>query len=44
MRNGTYFWNNGDRYEGELCDGKLNGSGTKFYASGEKYVGGKFSS
>ena len=26
---GKYFWNNGDRYEGEFKDGKRHGQGKK---------------
>jgi len=26
---GKYFWNNGDRYEGEWKDGKYHGEGKK---------------
>jgi hypothetical protein len=36
---GTHIYRNGDRYEGELLDGKKNGKGTYFYKNGDRYVG-----
>ena len=45
---GVRNYNNGDKYEGEFSNRKLNGRGTYTYANGDKYVGefvdGKFTS
>ncbi len=32
---GTYYWNNGDRYEGEWRDGQANGKGTYCWGNGQ---------
>ena len=34
-----YFWDNGDKYEGDYKDNKKHGFGSYFYANGEKYEG-----
>ncbi|CAF4567542.1 unnamed protein product, partial [Didymodactylos carnosus] len=36
---GTMTWNNGDRYDGEWKDGKINGHGIKVWKNGAKYEG-----
>jgi hypothetical protein len=36
---GAYFWDNGDRYEGEFVDGICHGDGTFTYASGRTITG-----
>ena len=36
---GTYYWTNGGRYEGEWKDRKRHGQGTHFYANGDRYKG-----
>ena len=36
---GTYYWNDGSRYEGEYKNDKRNGYGTYTFPSGAKYVG-----
>ena len=33
---GKFFFNNGDRYEGEFKNDKLNGKGTFYYKDGKK--------
>ena len=35
----TYFWRNGDKYEGDWIDGKKNGKGTLTFSDGDKYEG-----
>ena len=37
---GTYFCNNGDKYEGNFEENKAEGSGTYTYNDGNKYEGG----
>ena len=37
---GTITWPSGQKYVGELKDGKINGQGTFTWPSGQKYVGG----
>ena len=37
--NGSYFYDNGDRYEGEFLDGKRHGSGRYFFSDGNSYSG-----
>ena len=43
---GTYAFGNGDKYVGDVREGKQNGRGTYTFANGNKYVGefkgGKF--
>jgi hypothetical protein len=36
---GTITWDDGDKYVGEIKDGKYNGQGTYTYANGNEYVG-----
>ena len=36
---GIHIYRNGDRYEGDLVEGKKNGKGTYFYKNGDRYVG-----
>jgi len=36
---GTYFWNTGDKYEGQWVNGKRHGQGTMTYANGDIYIG-----
>ncbi len=36
---GTYYFANGDRYEGEWKDGKRDGQGTYYFANGNRYEG-----
>jgi len=36
---GTYTWANGNKYVGEMKNGKYDGNGTMTLASGDKYVG-----
>ncbi|MDR0558795.1 MAG: PDZ domain-containing protein [Prevotellaceae bacterium] len=36
---GTYFWNNGDKYEGQWLNGSRNGEGVFYWANGDKYEG-----
>ena len=36
---GTYIYNNGDKYVGEFKDDLFNGQGTFTWANGDKYVG-----
>ena len=37
--NGTYYYSNGDRYEGEFKDGKRHGKGSVYYVDGQRYEG-----
>ena len=37
---GTFTFNDGDKYVGEYKDGQQHGQGTYTYANGDKYVGG----
>ena len=37
---GTYYWNNGERYEGDWVHGKITGKGTYYYSNGQRYEGG----
>jgi len=39
VRQVTFLWTNGNRYEGEFANGKRNGHGTMTFANGEKYEG-----
>ena len=36
---GTYYWNDGDKYEGNWIHGERTGKGTYYYSDGDKYVG-----
>jgi len=36
---GTYYYNDGNRYEGEWKDGIKNGKGTYYFKSGDRYEG-----
>lgn len=36
---GTFVWDNGDKYVGRFAYRKFSGQGTYYYASGAKYVG-----
>ena len=36
---GVFYWNNGNRYEGEWANGHLTGKGTYYWACGDKYEG-----
>ena len=36
---GTYIWANGETYEGQCLNERLNGQGTLFMANGDRYVG-----
>ncbi len=36
---GTYIWNNGDKYTGDWTDGAITGYGTYIFANGDKYSG-----
>ena len=36
---GKYFYNNGDRYEGEFKGGIREGNGKLFYGNGDRYEG-----
>ena len=36
---GTYYFANGDRYEGDIDGSELTGKGAYFYSSGLKYEG-----
>ena len=36
---GTYFYTNGDKYIGQLKDGKKHGKGTYYYEDGDRYEG-----
>ncbi len=36
---GTFVWDNGDKYVGSFAYRKFSGKGTYYYASGAKYVG-----
>jgi hypothetical protein len=36
---GTYIWDNGDKYVGEWKNNKMNGQGTFTWASGDMYTG-----
>ena len=36
---GTFVWDNGDKYVGQFAYRKFSGTGTYYYASGAKYVG-----
>jgi len=37
---GAYIWPNGDKYEGEWKDGKMDGQGTFIFPIGEEHKGG----
>ena len=37
---GTYYYKNGEKYEGEYKDAKKHGQGTYYYNNGNKYEGG----
>ena len=37
--NGIYIFSNGERYEGELLEGKKEGLGSFFYNDGNVYEG-----
>ena len=34
-----YIWPCGDRYEGEMREGVINGFGTWYFRNGNKYIG-----
>ena len=36
---GTFVWDNGDKYVGSFAYRKFSGKGTYYYASGAKYIG-----
>jgi hypothetical protein len=36
---GKFFWNNGDKFEGQYKGDLINGKGTYYYLNGDKYVG-----
>ena len=36
---GTFFWNDGDRYEGGWLNGEMHGYGVMYYANGDRYEG-----
>jgi hypothetical protein len=36
---GTYFWKDGQRFNGEFKEGKINGQGTLTYINGDSYEG-----
>ena len=36
---GTYYWNDGERYEGEWVDSKITGYGTYYWNDGDRYEG-----
>ena len=36
---GIYYYNDGDRYEGEHKNGKAEGKGIYYYHNGERYEG-----
>ncbi len=37
--NGIFFYNNGERYEGEYKNGAADGRGIYYYLNGDKYDG-----
>lgn len=39
---GTYLWENGQKYEGEWKDGKMDGTGTLYLENGEIYHNGQW--
>lgn len=36
---GVFYYSTGDRYEGQLVDGRAKGKGTWYYANGDRHVG-----
>jgi hypothetical protein len=38
-RKGVFYFQNGDKYDGEWRHGQKNGNGTLYYNNGEKYIG-----
>ena len=39
MGKGIYYWNNGNKNEGDFYNGEINGKGIKYYNNGDKYDG-----
>ena len=36
---GVYYYNNGDKYEGDFNEGQAEGKGKYFYKNGDRYEG-----
>ena len=36
---GIYYYNDGDRYEGDFKNGKREGKGIEYYNNGDRYEG-----
>ena len=39
LQKGIYYWNNGDKYEGDFKNGQPNGKGIYYFHNGNRYEG-----